>query len=316
MYTCNIHMCLLHTQHFAYFRCAHTPPVARICRPSSTVRAGVTEPATPGLHSQPYSLLPLLSTLTYVLPSAHLLSGMIRTVGRDPSLAPNCCFNPVGDFSCPWGSGMLEASFRGSSVISQSQGNPQRPSWGTPPFLQPGGRDRGEGREAVGLSPCPSFHQSAATAQQLLISFLFFLMDKPERGGTQGARAFDRVPEHSPSLCSRGPHHRTKTGTHPEMLDTQKNTALCNSHQVPENRPVQSNNTNSSVIPTWEITDMGKSNRIGILGVGPKQSLGKNANLLQTDQRFLYHREQPASAGEGQHLIGGKIHTENNYILI
>lgn len=32
------------------------------------------EPASPGLHSQPYSLLPLLSALTCVPPSAHLLS--------------------------------------------------------------------------------------------------------------------------------------------------------------------------------------------------------------------------------------------------
>lgn len=74
----------------------------------------------------------------------------------------------------------------------------------------------------MGLSPCPSFHQSAATAQRLLISFLFFLMDKPERGGTQGARAFDRVPEHKPFPLLTGPtpphkdRHAPRSARHAE----------------------------------------------------------------------------------------------------
>ena len=61
----------------------------------------VREPASPGLHS----LLPLISALTCVPQSAHLLGGVIRTVGWDPSLAPNGCVPPVGDFSSP---GVLE----------------------------------------------------------------------------------------------------------------------------------------------------------------------------------------------------------------
>lgn len=43
---------------------------------------------------------------------------------------------------------------------------------------------------------------------------------------------------------------------------------------------------------------MGKSGQIGILWVGQKQSLGKNANLSETDQHFLYHCIQlPLSSG-------------------
>ena len=30
--------------------------------------------------------------------------------GWDQFLAPNCCVSPVGDFSCSWGSEMLETS--------------------------------------------------------------------------------------------------------------------------------------------------------------------------------------------------------------
>lgn len=162
-------MYLLHIQHFAHFECAHTYPVAQICWPSTTVRAGL------GTSQSWASLLIALDKCSNCVPrSAHLLGEDCELKGWDPSLAPNGCVPSRGDLA----PGVPECSFlRGYSFCHKLiSGSPQRPSWG--PLLS-SNREAGTGRgqRRGGLWAChqrpSSFHQSAVSAQQLLISFLF-----------------------------------------------------------------------------------------------------------------------------------------------
>lgn len=91
---------------------------------------------------------------------------------------------------------------------------------------------------------------------------------------------------------------------------------LYNIYQVPDNQSMKLKNTHSSLIPTWEITELGKSNKTGILWVGLKQSLGKNANLSDWSTIPLSSYTASFIQWEKADNLGKKTHSKNKYILI
>lgn len=156
----------------------------------------------------------------------------------------------------------------------------------------------------VGLlcSLCPpSQHQFAIIANQSLFS----LMDKPEpwRPPRECASLIMSA-SRSPSLCSRAAHITPQRQSHsPKCSTCRKIYCYITSTRY---QKISSCNSKHKFFCKFHMGDHwpGQSSNRGISRVGLKQSLGKNSNLSQTDQCFLYHTATLSSGGK--HLIWKK----------